>query len=376
MDNKVARARDALGLPVPPARVARVERRLRNAVGWLHDSMAPPPLLLFERVTALVDTAAIKAAIDLGLPEQLSNGPRSVGELATAANADEDAVARLLRYLVSRRVFRRRADGRFANNAVSDCLRADSRYSWRGWAEFFGSEWNAALWNQMGLRVQSGQAPSEAAFGVPFFDYINAVNPDAGAAFNAAMAAGARLQVLLLGEVLDLSGVQHLCDIGGGTGSAVAHLVRLHPHLRGTVFDLPALAPQAQQVLRDAGVEERAVFVGGDFFVEVPGECDRYLLTAIIHDWDDESCIKILRTIVHAMPPHARIWVLEQPVDPGDGVDFAKLADMMMLVYSDGGRERTQSEYESLFSRAGLGITAQTTLPSLFEVFELAPARM
>jgi hypothetical protein len=132
----------------------------------------------------------------------------------------------------------------------------------------------------------------------------------------------------------------------------------------------------AQQVLRDAGVEERAVFVGGDFFVEVPGECDRYLLTAIIHDWDDESCIKILRTIVHAMPPHARIWVLEQPVAPGDGVDFAKLADMMMLVYSDGGRERTQSEYESLFSRAGLRITAQTTLPSLFEVFELAPARM
>jgi hypothetical protein len=301
----------------------------------------------------------------------LAAGPRNAAELAAATHTDVDAIDRLLRYLVSRELFTTTRDGRYANNAPTDALRKDHPYSWRDWVLFFGSDWNCQIWNQMPTRVQSGQPAAQAAFGATFFDYLNRQNPHAGAAFNGAMAAGSRLQAMLFAETVDLSPYRQICDVGGGTGSTLAHILRVNDGLRGTLFDLPELEPAAETVLQSSGVADRASFVGGNFFESVPPDHDLYTLFAVIHDWDDARCTQILSNIRSVMASGGRVMVIEKPVPAGSGYDFVKATDMIMLMLGDGGRERTVGEYEALFAKAGLRQRQRTTLPSLFDVFEL-----
>jgi O-methyltransferase domain/Dimerisation domain len=332
--------------------------------------MVPGFNLILERVLGLVDTKALYCAVDLGLPELLAGGPRTAAQLAATSGSDPDAIDRLMRFLVSRGIFKHR-NGRYANNSASDRLRADHPYSFRDWVLFFGSDWNLKIWNEMPGRVRTGRSAAEAAFGVPFFTYLGKENPAAGRAFAGAMAAGSRLQAMLFAESIDFRRVNHVCDIGGGSGSVLAHLLRVHPALRGTVLDLPELAPEAQAIFEAAGVADRATFVGGDFFEAVPAGCDLYIMFAVIHDWDDDRCTLILSNIRKAMAPGGRIMVIEGVVPMHDGEHFLKTTDMLMLVLGDGGRERTAAEFEALWERAGLRLSRRTMLPSTFEVFEL-----
>lgn len=364
-------ARDALGMPVPPAWAARAATTARAGVGRLHDRMVPPFNLVMDRLFGMVDAKAIHTAVVLEIPDRLADGPRRAAELATDGELDPDALDRLLRFLVSRGLFRVDPAGRFSNNAASEVLRRDHPWSWRDWAIFLGADWSWELWNRLPERVRTGEPASDLSFGQPFFDYVNATNTAAGDAFNGAMAAGSRVQALLFAEAVDLRDARSICDVGGGTGSVLAHVLRSHPHLEGVVFDLPALADEADAVLSASNLGARAMFEAGDFFESVPGGHDAYLLFAVVHDWDDDDAVRILHNVRQAMPTHARILVVERPLPDGTRTDFARYTDMLMLVYADGGRERTADEYEVLAQRAGLRVTARTTLASLFEVFEL-----
>lgn len=375
MSGEPPRARDAIGMPVPPSWAVRAADTARAGLGRVHDRMAPPANLVLDRMLGMVDAKALYAAVALEIPDRLASGPHDARELAEPG-ADVDALERLLRFLVSRGIFAVDRRGRFSNNAVSDVLRVDHPWSWRDWALFMGSDWSWSMWNALPERVRTATPASEVAFGEPFFGYVNETNPDAGRAFNGAMTAAARLQALLVVEAVDLSTERSVCDIGGGTGSWVAGLLAHNPHLRGVVYDLPALAGEANELLHRIGLDDRCRFEGGDFFESVPSGHDVYVLSAVLHDWEDERDTTILSNVRAAMPSGARVLVVERPVRESTRAraDFARFADMLMLVYGDGGRERTVDEYERLFARAGLRIADRTTLASLFEVFELRVA--
>ncbi len=373
MASGIERAKEALGGAVPPPWIVRAAFRARAAIGALHARMVPGFSLVLERTFGMVDTKALYCAVDLRIPDLLARGPLTSTQIAAASGADPDAVERLLRFLVMRGFFKHRR-GAYANNAATDRLREDHPYSFRDWVLFFGSEWNARIWNEMPSRVRTGRPAAETALGMPFFQYLSEENPDAGRAFAGAMASGSRLQGILFGETIGLEDVRHLCDIGGGSGSVLAHLLALHPQMHGTVLDLPSLEADARVVFEDAGVAERATFVGGDFFDAVPGGCDLYVLFAVVHDWDDERCALILSNIRRVMAPGGRIMVIEAVIPPHDSEHFLKTTDMLMLVLGDGGRERTDSEFAALWTRAGLRLANRTMLPSTFEVFELVPA--
>ncbi|KAA0233325.1 MAG: hypothetical protein JJLCMIEE_00398 [Acidimicrobiales bacterium] len=372
-ETSVPRARDVLGMPVPPSWATLAATRIRNLLGSTHARMTPGFGLVLERLYGLLDNKALFCVVELGVPELLAGGPLTAREIAAAAGAEPDAIERVMRYLVSRGMFSSSGGTRYANNAATEILRGDHPYSWRDWVLFFGSEWNWDIFNRMLDRVTTGASPTESAFGSPFFDYVNEVNPEAGKAFNGAMAAGSRVQSALFAEAIDFSPYRTICDVGGGTGSTLAHVLLSHAHLRGAVFDLPALETEATLVLQDPRLESsRAEFLGGDFFEAVPAGFDLYTLFAVVHDWDDDDCVRILANISDA-GPSATIMVVEKPLDPGPGADFAKSSDLLMLVLGEGGRERTAEEYESIFGRAGLTVAHRATLPSLFEVFELQP---
>jgi len=354
---------------VPPAWIVGPLLAVRNAVGRLHRVIVPPEVVLVERTLGIVDTKAIAVAAELGVADLLTEGPRRADDLATATGSDADALARLLRYLVGRGVFAATRDGRFANNRVSERLRTGTDTSMRSWARFFGARWHVDGWNHLDHAVASGEAGFVHATGSTFWDHLRE-DPAAGRCFADAMAEASRLQVDLVAAAHDFTSCRTVCDVGGGTGTVLAGILAENPHLRGVLVDLPEVVAGAPAVLAGRGVADRVDVVGGDFFASVPEGCDRYVLQAVVHDWDDDSVVQILERVRDAAAPGARVLVLEQPVPPGSGEHLVKAFDLEMLVDTGAGRERTVEEYRALFLRAGLR-TVRITPVSISTLFEL-----
>jgi len=363
-------ARDAVGMPLPPVSVVEIANRFRNLVGRSHSKMQPPFALVLERLFGLIDNKMLGIMVELQIPDLLNGAPKSAEELARDTGTDADSLDRVLRFLVSRDLLGITADGRYENSAASDILRRDHPYSWAGWVRFFASEWNWDIWKAATHSLTEGPGAAETALKVSFFDYLNG-NPDAATAFNQAMQSGSTMQGLLVQETYDFSGVRHLCDVGGGTGGVLGQLLMANPQMRGTLFELPPVAQQARDHLGSLDLLGRCEVVGGDFFESVSVTADIYTLFAVIHDWGDEQAATILRNIRASMPADARVLAIEGVVPEHSHYNFSKASDLLMLMYSDSGRERTMQQFEDLFARAGFVVQRVLKLPSLFRVFEL-----
>jgi hypothetical protein len=358
--------RRILGAPlVPPPGLTRALNAVRRTLLGAHRRSAPPSVRVLESVLGLVDNRVLGLIVELGIPEVLDR-PRTAAELAAEVGADPDGLGRVLRYAAGRGFLTSTADGRYAPNDLTQILRADDLNSWRGWVEFGTSDWFWESFRHADAAVKGMSSGTEAATGHPFFDYVTTVRPDAGRAFNDAMRAGAVVQAVALAHGLDWDGVNTVCDVGGGTGGALHHLLEAYPHLHGVLFDLP-------EVVADAPAAPRCQNVGGSFFDEVPSDCDRYLLLAIVHDWDDERATEILRRVADALPPNGEAVVVEGVLSERPKDEFAAASDMLMLVLADG-RERTESEFLRLFADAGLTCTTRTPLATGFSAFRLRRA--
>lgn len=355
--------REVLGRRPPPARAAGPFSRLRSRLGRAHDRMVPPQVTIIERSLALLDTRFLGVAVELNVPDLLADGPRRSSDLATELIVDADAFDRLLRFLVTRDVFKITQDGRYANNAVSDYLRTDHPYSWRPWVAWFGSVWNWDLVRDADAVVRTGRGSALATTGQGFFDYIQNREREAGAAFDGAMTSGARLQGACVREAYDFAGVKRVCDVGGGTGVLLADLLIEQRNLRGVLFDLPTVVVRAEAVMNEAGASDRVELVGGTFFETMPDGCDIYMLYAIVHDWGDDEAAKILTNVREAMTPGARVLVVESELPEHPRRDAAETFDALMLMLSDSGRERTRAQFESLGARAGLRLNRVIPLP-------------
>ena len=153
--------------------------------------------------------------------------------------------------------------------------------------------------------------------------------------------------------VIGARAIGQLVDVGGGRGELMMTVLRANPRLRGVVFDQPHVL---EPVTVPADLDGRLKLVGGDFFASAPAGADAYLLKHILHDWDDDACRTILRHIRSAMAPGGRVLILEQVIPPGNDPFPGKVADLNMLVMTEGGRERTPGEYALLLESAGLSL--------------------
>jgi len=184
--------------------------------------------------------------------------------------------------------------------------------------------------------VRTGEPAAETVFGMPFFEYL-ATDAQASDVFNRAMAGGAAARASVALEY-DWSDASVVADIGGGTGSLLSSVLGAQPHLRGVVFDLPHVAAEARPVIEAAGLSDRCETAGGDFFTEPLPSADVYVLAQILHDWDDERAMAILRNCRRSIAEGGRVLVVEQVLPEGDEPSYGKLIDLMMVTLL-GGKE-------------------------------------
>jgi hypothetical protein len=169
----------------------------------------------------------------------------------------------------------------------------------------------------------------------------------------------------------DFSTARTLCDVGGGTGTMLAHILTLHPHLKGVLFDLPHVVSEAAPNLDSWGVKDRIQTVGGDFFKAVPAGSDLYMMRSVLHDWDDPTCVAILKRIREGMSASSRLLIVEHLMNDKDhGPSPGKLQDLQMMVVSEQGMERTPEQYGALLSQAGLKLLRVIPTSSPYAIHE------
>jgi hypothetical protein len=346
--------------------------RLRALLGSLHRRTAPPPLRVVESLLlGLGDNRILGLLVSLEIPDQLTR-PMTVDALAETTGTDPDALDRVLRYATVRGFLARDGQGRYRANGVTQTLRQDQINSWRPWVEFATSGYFWDSWQHVDAALRpEGESGTQAATGATFFDYVHTVAPETGAVFDAAMTAGGRLNGIAVAKGLKWRGVQRVCDVGGGQGAALESLLRLHPELEGVLFDLPTVVARALPIVTTGALAPRCRIESGDFFVAVPPNCDRYLLLAVIHDWDDARAGQILRSVREALRPGAQAIVVENVLSDRPRDDFATMSDLLMLVLATG-RERTAAEYAALFDAADLDLTQTNSLATGATAFVLA----
>ena len=332
---------------------------------------APEAVLTQLAVGSLVSQAVYVAA-KLGVADLLAARPRTAAELAAETGADAPSLYRILRALASVGVFSERDGGTFELTPPAEFLRSDVPGSLRDVAIFMGEEWHWRVWGNTLHSVMTGRAAWEYTHGAEVFPYFQA-NPRESAIFDRAMTSLSSLSAAAVAEGYDFSGVRELVDVAGGHGRLLASVMRANPEMRGVLFDLPHVIEGAPPNLEAEGVSERCELARGDFFEGVPAGADAYIMKHIIHDWDDERALIILKNIARAMKEGGRVLIVETVIPEGNAPNLGKVLDIEMLV-SPGGKERTEKEYKELLARAGLRLTRIVPTKSPYSVVEAVRA--
>ena len=309
---------------------------------------------LDEMITGYWISQAIYAAAKFGIADHLKDGPKTVGELAAATSTNPDALYRLLRALASVGIFTEGDSRQFSLTPLADPLRSDVAGSKRALALMSGDEQFRA-WAEIDYSLRTGNIAFDKVFGKPIFDYLGD-HPDKARIFDAAMVGVHGRESKAVLDAYDFSGIGVVADIGGGNGSQMTEILKRHNRMKGILFDLPHVIERAKERIDATGVPDRCKLVSGSFFDAVPEGADAYILRHIIHDWDEEKSLKILRNCHRAMLPTSKLLVIESVIPPGNEPFHGKFLDLHMLLIP-GGKERTENEYRTLFERAGFELT-------------------
>jgi hypothetical protein len=331
---------------------------------------------LLQMVFGHMAAKLVYAAAELGLPDLLAERPRTSDELAGLARAHRPSLRRLLRGLAGLGIVAETEADRFELTELGAPLRAGARDSARSLVRMLCGPEDWRSWGELVPSLRTGETGWEHAHGMSWIDFY-ARNPEQATTFNQAMAEHTRDAAPGLIGAAELSRFRTIADVGGGDGTLLAAALREQPELRGILFDLPSGLDGAVCRLGAAGVTRRCDVIAGDFFESVPEGADAYLLKQVLHDWDDEEAIAILRNVRRAIPAGGRVLIAERVLPELAGAEHARslIVDVLMMVVT-GGRERTESEFRELLDAAGFELSrlGEPIPPFDYHVIEGRPA--
>ena len=298
----------------------------------------------------------VAVAAELGLPDLVRSGMRQCAELAQRTGANPDALRRLLRALCALGVFDPLPPDGVALNEMSRCLLVDAPHSLDPWAGLMLDQFYAS-WGALREAVMSGGTGFEKVHGADAWSHRGR-NARSGRLFNHAMASGASELCDAVANAYDFSAVPTLVDVGGGDGTLARALLRHYAMLNAIVVDAGEPGPVP------ADLAGRLSVVRGDFLAGVPPGARCYVLSRVLHDWDDVRAVCILQNVARAMDGSCVALIVERIMpDDAPPLEFV-ISDINMMVMN-GGRERTQREFAQLLGNAGLHLerTLRTASP-------------
>ena len=328
------------------------------------------PPVLFQMATSYWVSQAIYVAAKLGIADLLKDGPQSCVTLATATGTDAASLFRLMRALASVGIFSHVCRDCFALSRLAESLQTDIPGSLKTMVMSIGEIHYQACGSLL-HSIQTGSPAFNNVFGTSLFDYLQH-NAGAADTFNQGMTNLSSMLAYAVLMAYDFTGISSIVDIGGGEGRLLRKILELNPDMRGTVLDMPANIETINQDLDNKTRVGRYSYVAGNFFDSVPEGADAYLLCGVIHDWDDDRAVTILKNCRRAMAKSGRVLLVDMVVPEDDATCFSKLLDLNMLVMT-GGRERTKAEFRTLLDVADYQLTRIVPTMAPQSVIEAVP---
>ena len=326
-----------------------------------HQRQSEPGIELLRLMTGAWATQAIATAAELRLPDYLGTISDLPG-LAAATNTDQQNLARLLRYLTALGIVHtsgvHTSGARYSRTELGSLLRSDVAGSMRSLALMYGGPFYQSF-AALTEAVRSGEESYTKVFGAHHFAHI-ATDPSLAELFHQSMAASnAMFAGVSLG--VDFSAARTVVDVAGGNGELLSRILVANPLLHGVLFDRPHALAAAET--RVADVADRVTLVPGDFTESVPDTGDVYLLSRVLHDWDDTQCRTILAACARNMPAHAELLVIERLLPESGSTDSLAVPWDIHMLCNTGGCERTESHYRALLAEVGFELIDVSPLP-------------
>ena len=335
----------------PPPWVIRAALATRAFLLKLVNAITPPELMVLERATGVAFTMSTAALAKHYVP-LLEGGAISADEIARQLKRDPDSTFRFLHLMASAGFLTMRPDRRFEHNKVSRVLVRGHHSRAAHFVEYFASESNVRSWIDMDRTLVTGRNAFERVHGKSVWTWFDE-HPGERECFAEAMMGFTLGDAPFVAAGYPFKEVASICDIGGGRGTLVSELLLRHPHLRATLVDAPGVLDLARALLEHRGVADRVTLTPGNFFQQVPSGAGLYTLKNVLHDWDDERSIVILKTIRAAVQPGQKVLIVESFINRHQPDPMVAGADMQMMMVCNEGRERTEADFRRLLTDSG-----------------------
>ena len=318
------------------------------------NNQIPPPVQMMQLITGFWTSCCIYAAAKLNIADQLTIKPKTVDQLAEATHSHAPSLYRVLRALSGAGIFNENNLHQFELTPLGATLQSDVPGSMRAMAlAQLGDHYGA--WGNLVYSIKTGKTAFDNVEGMPVWKYYE-THPDEGVNFMKAMTGLTAAAVMNVLPVYDFSHFNTITDIGGGNGALLMAVLNAAPNAKGIVFDEEYVVDKTEKQLSEKGFSDRCRTEAGSFFDFVPKGADAYLMKMILHDWDDEKSLQILRNCYLAMKPGSKLLVIEALIPEGNTPHPGKFLDINMLAMT-GGKERTEKEFVALFAKAGLKLS-------------------
>ena len=327
----------------------------------------PPSVQIFDLLNGFMRSQAIYVAAKLGLADLLKDGARNVDDLAKLTKVNTDALYRLLRALSSIGIFVEKEARIFELTPMAETLRSDLPISLRPYALLVGDSCWWHSWGDLLYSVKTAKPAFDHLFKMNYNAYLER-NSELAQTFQECMNSISQVHNPAIVNSYDFSKFRKVVDIGGGHGELLATIKMAYPNIEGILFDQPHVIKGIKHIGKKGTPPFK--IIGGDFFKEVPARGDLYLLKQIVHDWHRKAAQKILKNCRSAISPDGRILVIESVLEQGASQYTENFFDLHMLVTSNGGRERTESEYRTLFETAGFKLSRLISTASSYSIVE------
>jgi len=310
----------------------------------------------------------LATAVRMHVFDELSDTPASADWVAQRAGTLPDPTYRLLRALSVLGALVELPERQFKLGPLGRLLRTDAPCSFAALTLNNAAPWGAEVSWTLLDSMKTGRSGFRARYGKSMFEWL-VEHPAEERLFSEAMSTFSGVEIGSIVASYDFSRHSRVVDVGGAHGAMIEAILGASSTVTATLFDQPSVIARAAPILAEKGVTSRVTFVAGDFFESVPAGGDLYLLKHVLHDWDDERALCILRNVAAAMPPESRLIIAEQGLAPPGAPSPGKLLDVVMLSLLEGGRERMPAEFAALMTSAGIAFEREIATPGPITLF-------